>query len=225
MSNPILPKINDQLLNTWGAEMLSYDVGSCSYKNGYIAAPGKPFPVRLAPNIGLRPITLVLDFSGATPADTAFAISMLTDELQNTSEILLPDGFLYWCEFDAASTPSRVAPWIEQVKFQLHGVRHGELQEETLTASGTISADGNMDTPMIVELTPTGSSMTFQGITISSSSVVTIDGVKTTVKDALGNNVFGDTTMTEWPKLKPGENTITMSGVASAKISYYPLFK
>ena len=80
---------------------------------------------------------------------------------------------------------------------------------------------------MIVTLTPASgvSSMTFQGITISSSRPVTIDGFYTTVKNDLGNNVFGDTTMTEWPKLTPGENTITMTGVAKAEISYYPIWK
>lgn len=224
--NLISPTINGQLPSEWGAELLSYEVGPCSYANGYMKAPGKIFPVKLKSSVGLRPITLVFDFMADTPAETALAISRMTDELMGGSEIMLPDGFLYWCEFDGATAPARMAPWIEQVKFQLHGVRHSPLVTTTLTESGTINANGNLESPMIVELTPSGSSgMTFNGITIDSELPVTIDGVYTTVKNNLGNNVFGSTVMTEWPKLSPGNNAITMTGVAEAVISYYPLWK
>ena len=95
----------------------------------------------------------------------------------------------------------------------------------TLTASGTVIADGNLESPMVAILAPSGSSMTFQGITIASSKVVTIDGINTTVKDSDGNNIFGDTDMTKWPSLQPGENAITLTGITSAKISYYPIWK
>ena len=223
--NLIHPTVNDRLLGEWGAIMLSYEVGPCSYQNGYLKAQGKMFPVKLKASIGLRPITITLDFSGKSPMETARAISDLTDVLMDSPEIMLPDGFFYWCEFDGASTPERKAPWIEQVQFQLHGVRHEKLEEIELTASGTIDASGNLETPMIVTLTPSGSSMTFQGITITSNTPVTIDGVLTTVKNSNGDNVFGSTDMTKWPTLTPGENTITMSGVAKAEISYYPIWK
>ena len=154
------------------------------------------------------------------------AISEMSDVLLSGPEIMLPDGFLYWCEYDGASTPTRKAPWIEQVKFQLHGVRHSPLETKTFTASGKLKAHGNMESPMIAELTPSGSgNMVFNGITIGSSLPVTIDSVYTTVKNSLGNNVFGSTDMTKWPSLNPGDNTITMSGISSAKISYYPIWK
>ena len=205
--------------------MLDYDVGPCAYSNGYMKAPSKIFPVKLVPTIGLRQIVLKFDFMGDSPFETAMAIADMTDELQKGAEILLPDGFLYWCEFDSASTPARKAPWIEQVKFTLHGVRHSRMEEITLTENGKIVADGNIETPMIAYLVPTGSSMTFQGITIASSLPVTIDGIKTTVMDSDDQNVFGSTNMTKWPSLVPGENTITMTGIESAKISYYPIWK
>lgn len=225
--NVIAPMINDRLIETWGAKMFEPEIGACEYKNGYVSVPGKIFPVKLTGRNGLRSIKLTFDFVGDTPNDTAMAISDMTDELQKGADILLPDGFYYWCVYDSAGEQKRKAPWIEQVKFTLHGVRHGELEEEVLTASGKIAVAGNIETPMIVKLTPasSASSMTFQGITINSDEVVIIDGFYTTVKDSDGNNVFGDTNMTEWPKLKPGENTITMTGVSSAEISYYPIWK
>ena len=118
-----------------------------------------------------------------------------------------------------------MAPWIDQVTFYLHGLRHEEIVTQHFAASGKMAVEGNMKTPAIVKLTPASgsSSMSFNGITVNSSSVVIIDGVYTTVKDANGNNVFGSTDMTEWPKLAPGDNTITISG-CSADISYYPIY-
>ena len=224
--NLIYPTINAQLPRAWGAELLSYEVGPCSYSNGYIKPQGKAFPVKLKAKIGLRPITLVFDFMADSPAESAVAISQMTNELMSGPEIMLPDGFLYWCEYDSASAPSRKAPWIEQVKFKLHGVRHSPLVTKTFTESGRLKADGNMESPMIVELTPSGSDgMTFNGIAIDSNVPVTIDGVYTTVKNSLGDNVFGSTDMTKWPTLDPGDNVITMSGISSAKISYYPIWK
>ena len=225
--NLITPMINERLIGTWGAEMFEPEIGACEFRNGYVSVPGKIFPVKLAGKIGLRPIKLTFDFTGESPNETAQAISDMTDELQKGADILLPDGFYYWCVFDGAGEQKRKAPWIEQVKFQLHGVRHEKLEEVTLTGNGKIRARGNIETPMIVTLTPTSgaTSMTFQGITISSSRPVTIDGFYTTVKNDIGNNVFGSTNMTEWPKLQPGENTITMTNVASAAVSYYPIWK
>ena len=217
--------INDQLPGKWGAEMLSYEIGACAYSTGYMKAPSKIFPIKLVPTIGIRSIVMKFDFMGESPFETAMAIADMTDELQKGADILLPDGFYYWCEFDSASTPARKAPWIEHVKFTLHGVRHSRLEETTLTENGTVIADGNIETPMIVYLVPSGSSMIFQGITIDSSLPVTIDGIDTTIKDSDGYNIFGDTDMTKWPSLVPGENTITMTGVSSAKISYYPIWK
>ena len=225
--NVISPMINERPIETWGAEMLEPEIGACEYTNGYISVPGKIFPVKLNGRVGLRPIKLTFDFSGDSPYETALAISDMTDLLQQGADILLPDNFYYWCVFDSASVAQRKAPWIEQVKFSLHGVRHSPLETKILTASGKVDAKGNVETPMIVTLTPANgaTSMVFQGITIDLSETVTIDGFYTTVKNDAGNNVFGDTDMTKWPSLVPGRNQIVMSGVASAKISYYPIWK
>ncbi len=223
--NLIHPTVNERLFTEWGAMMLSYEVGQCEYKHGYLTAQGKPFPVKLKPSIGLRQISLLFDFSGQSPMETARQISDLTDVLMDSPEIMLPDGFYYWCEYDGTTIPSRKAPWIEQVEFKLHGLRHEAIETTTLSASGVIDAGGNMETPMIAKLTPSSSGMTFQGITITGSDIVIIDGVHTTVKKTNGDNVFGRTNMTKWPTLLPGSNTITMSGISSAEISYYPIWK
>ena len=218
---------NDVLPESFGALMLTYEVGASPISDGYLKAENRSFPVRLKGKRGLRSIRMVFDFEHDSDHERALNISRFTYALQRgTVDLLLPDGFHYWCEYDGATTPQKMAPWIEQVEFQLTGIRHEELRKHTLAASGIIDADGNQDTPIIATLTPASgvSVMHFMGITINSSLPVTIDGVHTTVKNSSDANVFSSTDITEWPKLAPGVNQIQMSGIASAAISYYPIW-
>lgn len=218
-------RINGASLDLYRAKLLDYSIGAVEYSDGYITPAAKLFPVKITPKIGMREITITLDFEGDDARQLSKSISSFTAALMANADIELPDGFHYWSVYDSASAQAHVAPWIDQVTFNLHGLRHEEIVTATFAASGKLTVEGNMNTPAIVKLTPRSgaSSMSFNGITINSSSVVTIDGVYTTVFDANGNNVFGDTDMTEWPKLTPGDNSITISG-CTAEISYYPIY-
>lgn len=218
-------RINGSSLGLCRASLLDYSIGAVSYSAGYITPIAKPFPVKLSPKIGLREITLTVDFAGEDAREITKAISSFTAMLMETADIEFPDGFHYWCVFDSASPQGRVAPWIEQITFHLHGLRHGELVSESFSNSGRLHVTGNVKTPAIVKLTPLNAAgpMMFNGITVNSSSTVIIDGINTTVLDNNGNEAFGNTDMTAWPKLDPGENTITLSNCI-AEISYYPLY-
>lgn len=218
---------NDVLPESFGAIMLNYEVGATPISGAYVAAESRAFPVRLRGKKGPRTIRMTFDFEADTDYERAVNISRFTHALQkDTVDLILPDGFHYWCEFDGASTPRKMAPWIEQVEFQLTGIRHSAAQQHTLSAPGIIDADGNQDTPIIVTLTPAegASVMQFMGITIQGGEQITIDGVAATVTDSAGGNAFISTDLTEFPKLSPGKNQIQMEGVASAAISYYPIW-
>ena len=222
----ITPTINGSALSVYGAELLdNYSVGAVEYSNGYLKSVDRAFPVKLRGKMGLRPITMTMDFSGETEAEAVGHISSLTASLMQQADLYLPDGFYYWAALDGVSAPKKVAPWIWQATFTFHGVRHGALVTSTRTVSGSITAQGNMETPMIVKLTPTSgaTSMVFNGVTVNLNRAVTIDGVNTTVQDNNGLNVFGYTNMTEWLKLKPGSNAITLTR-CTAEIKYYPIF-
>lgn len=222
----IIPTINGSTLAAYGAELLDgYSVGAVEYTNGFLKPIDRAFPVKLRGKIGLRPITMTMDFSGDTEAEAVGHISSLTASLMQQANLYLPDGFYYWSSLDSVSAPKKVAPWIWQATFKFHGVRHGALATTTRTTSGNITANGNMVTPMIVKLTPTSgaTSMVFNGVTFNLNRAVTIDGVNTTVQDNNGMNVFGYTDMTEWPKLSPGSNAISLAR-CTAEIKYYPIF-
>jgi len=231
------PKINGATFGTYGGHLLSYEIGACEYSNGYITPPTSMIPVKLRHTLGLRGVTLTMDFEGETENDIALNIAEFIGHLYNGAEILLPDGFTYFCVFKKASTPIEKAPWIKQVKFTLEGYRHGALETETLSASGSIFVDGNCKTPAIIRITTASTSITILGITISNiSGVIEIDSYKKTVKQITGGNgapevttnKFADTNMTEFPKLSPGLTTVEISGTGNAatmvEISYYPIF-
>lgn len=222
----ITPTINGSALSVYGADLLDdYSVGACEYSNGYMKPLDRAFPVKLRGKIGLRPITMTMDFSGETEAEAVGHISLLTASLMQQANLYLPDGFYYWAALDGVSAPKKVSPWIWQATFSFHGVRHGSMITTTCSTSGNITVQGNMVTPMIVKLTPASgaTSMTFNGITINLGRIVTIDSVNTTVQDANGLNVYDYTNMTAWPKLTPGINAISLTG-CTAEIKYYPIF-
>lgn len=217
--------INSISPESYKAQLLDYKVGPVGYSDGYMLPSGRLIPVKLKAQIGLRDIQLTFDFNG-TAAETAQAIGRMTMALQAGAHIELPDGFLYWCVYTGASTPTRQAPWIEQVTFSLSGVRHTQKRSLMFTEPGSLSAEGDFDTPATVVLTPSAgaTAMMFNGIIINSDKTVTIDGLYTTILDDSGNNIFGLTNMTEWPSLSPGANEINFTGAESVMISYYPLY-
>ena len=223
----IEPKVNGYRLKEFGAEMVAYSVGPCEFDDTYMLSLSKIIPVALSARIKLRTIKVTLDFSGRSDQAIALAISQFTAELFGELHMELPDGFLYWCAFEMASTPVVKAPWIQQVSFTFAGFRHLAKESFRLVGSETVYINGNVTTPLIVKVTPIdgATEAEFNGIPLQNmKGSVTIDGVYTTVLDASGVNKFRDTNMTEWPKAEPGYVDITVSGNAQFDVSYYPIF-
>lgn len=127
----------------------------------------------------------------------------------------------------------------EQGKFELtvelesgYAYKSQIVETANRVGSKTINNAGNIDTPAIIEITP---SIDLQNIIISglsddpitilnltSGNTVIIDGEAGTVLQG-GVNKFSDTDMWEFPKLAPGANTITFSQVnCDINIKYKP---
>lgn len=220
-------KINGVLLKTYKAELLEYEVGACDFGNGYMLPPSSMFPVKLTPTVGLRPITLQIDFEGGSMHEIEMNISKLTAVLHGGADILLPDGFCYYTVFDKVSTPKEKAPWILQAKFSLSGFRHGAMVTEKFVNGGSLFVDGNYKTPAIFKVTSQSETVAVNGITIQNmnSYPVIIDGMKKTVTRN-GLNVFSDTNLTEFPTLTAGVNnfTVVASAYTELEVSYYPIY-
>lgn len=227
----IIPRINGASFSVYNAHLLEYEIGPCSYENGYIVTAASMIPVKLKYSLGVRDIELKIDFEGETMHEIEQNISEFTELLHESAEVLLPDGFTYACYFQKASTPTEKAPWILQVKFTLEGYRHGALETRTLEESGSVFVDGNYKTPAILKISTSATSVKVFGITIGNiSGEIVIDSYKKTVTETVNgvtSNKFADTDMTEFPKLKAGYNEIGIeaNGNVTVELSYYPIYR
>ena len=205
--NVIQPKINGALLDVYGAKMLEYSVGPVAYENGYYRPPRSMFPVRLDADIGLRRVQIKLDFEGPNMRQIAMAISNLTAQLHKEADLFLPDGFHYLCCFDEQSTPEEKAPWIMQVEYTFSGLRHGGLCSVKLPAGAGAKSFSVGDIAIA---------------NVGASDVV-IDGIRGKVTQD-GMNKYLDATMTQFPALEPGLNTVNVVGDVDVRCDYYPLY-
>ena len=221
----IEPKINNMLFDSYNAKLLSFQIGFSSNSGTYHSTKSRLFPVKLNAKMSLRSITLKVDFEGSTVRDIETNISNFMSALYDGADILLPDGFLYMCSFDKATAPKEKAPWILQVTFALSGIRHDPLEQtDPMTSTTVIQVKGNYETPAIITAECYETPVTIAGITISDiTGTIVIDGIKCKVTQN-GVNKFANTNLTEFPKLKAGNNSIAISGNASVVISYYPIF-
>ena len=224
----INPKINGKTLDIFDAEMLdNYSIGPCDFENGYIIPPSATFPIILAGKVGVRSVSITLDFSGDTRHERTLTISKFTQLLQDGCELLMPDGFFYTCVFKSSSSPQEKSPWITQVNFSLIAVRHSALKTEIFTTgTSVLKVEGNCNSPAIIKIKATDTEVTVCGFTVKNiKGEVIINGMDGTVLEN-GLNKYGDIeNMTKFPEFSAGNNTIEVVGKAEVKISYYPIFR
>jgi phage-related protein len=124
----------------------------------------------------------------------------------------------------------------EIISFSMLVVAEKAEVVETMSriTSKTINVVGNLETPAIIEITPsidiidivlTGlskNSIKIENLTASKKIILNGEDCKVT---ELGLNKFGDTNLWSFPSLKPGENTITSSrNNVDITIKYKPRF-
>lgn len=213
--------IND--FSTYGAKLIDYAVAGVDIKNNYMMPPAGFFPARYAGEVGMRTISITLEFKG-TASERELNASALTKELVSGADVLLPDGFYYYAVYKQDIASKRKGLIYSQKQYQFFGVRHGALETVTLSSSGSITVKGNKQTPCRVTVANISGTVTVFGTTITGlTGTVVLDGIACKVTQ--GNvNVFGSTNLTEFPKLNAGANSITVPSGCTLTIEYYPLY-
>lgn len=123
-----------------------------------------------------------------------------------------------------------------ELSIVFQAIAEGEKVSESLSnaTSKTLQVQGDSDTPCVVEITPTVglASLTITGLAeeiitiknLSSGKKVILDGEKCLVTQE-GNNKFQDCDFWQFPRLKPGNNTITINqSSCSITITYKPRY-
>lgn len=227
MSKPVY--VNDEeIFAKYKAKLLNYSVGAVSVTNSYLERKNSIIPVKLKESIGTRPITLELEFEGDTCHEALLNISNMTAELLQENDILLPDGFYYFCVLDNVGAPKLEGDTFYSVKFVLVGYRHLGMVREVLTETDSFIALGNLEAPAIITIENAFGTVVVNNLTVTNiSKTVVINGYDKTVMETDGvteSNKFKDCSMTKFPSVVPGPNIIDIDGDATVTIEYTPIF-
>lgn len=213
---------------TYNANILDFAEGGYSISNNYVQPPGGLQFVKLTPpGLPLKKLKITLDIAGSSYFDLETKVSSLT-ALFYSSRLSLSDfgdGMTWDCILTATSEIKEVAPWIYQISFTFAGYKKGEII--TVTPSvfpATITVSGNYETDPVITLTDCSAEIKIFGITISNiTGTVIIDSVNKRITDN-GSNKLLDCDLTSFPKLQPGQNTISLTGTATVAIAYSPIY-
>lgn len=207
--------INGFTLDSYHADLVSYEVSQYDVSDNVIAVPFSVKPIPLKARVGPKRITLDLDFMDTSSNYRAaqnlsdfLNILMSFNDYGQYIELYLRDGFYYTCCFEKASDPVTKAPWIEQCSVTFVGFRHREklTQSKTASTQGTIMYPHcDRESPIKIKVTPVNMpsslTLTVAGQTIHFSGVsgyVEIDTLYATVRDANGN-AFAKCDISEFP--------------------------
>lgn len=197
-------------------------------------------PITISKQFTYGTLTLTILISASTED---LLIINKSDLIKDISDSLIKDGEFYFKVTLMSSKESE--PFInevndmycETVELTLEiDEKYKAEKIETLNSVSTknINVIGNTETPAIVEITPTTvlANITLEGLAddpiiiknLSANKTVILDGElqKITVD---GVNKYGDTDMWDFPRLKPGANTIKVSkNNCDIKIKYKPRY-
>lgn len=247
--------VDDHGSSEFGAWLVGdYSIGAPTISQDYVVASTGSRITPGGTRYGLRSITLPVDIYGSSPEDAADKRSHLTAALaKRTVELALPDGGLYTCLLtDGGKMEENDRDGkIISCTYALVGYKHGAL--ETLVVSGAASSVsfwaagtaeqmecritatvGSYVNDKVYVPYPNKSATTgcrFPKTAVKSGDTIVIDGIEKGVY-VNGSNGFYllDTIAGGWPKVKPGENTLTIaqpsSGAAFSQIAieYYPIY-
>ena len=227
--------INNIDIKIFNAKQLTVDIQNSTFTNNSDWIKGTLIPFFEKNYIGFKTIKIELYFNGENRDEILDNISNLMSKLTDIV-ILKLDGYAknYECILNGNETTKTVSKRAYKKTLTFIGYEFGDEITETmdLTASKTITVQGNTETPAIVEITPTSDliditlsgfgedSITIKNLTANKkvilngeASIVTVDSI----------NKYNETDMWEFPTLQPGTNTITCSrSTANITIKYKP---
>lgn len=219
--------IDGQDVASFGARLVSYNTGAPLVTNTYQEGASL-FPVLLEHRVGLRSLTVVLEFSADSREEAVRNLSFVSALLAAKSEIFLPDGFLYSCILTGISQPEDSMETLFDVTYSFVGVRHGALKTISLPeGGGTVTCEGNLASECRLRFTPsTAATVTVFEMTLENLAAgkpVVIDGIgKVVTQD--GRNIWGSTDLVGFPRLLPGENSVRISPPVPLTVEYYPIW-
>ena len=130
--------------------------------------------------------------------------------------------FTYKCYLISLGEPQRITPWDWEIDVKWKGYKYtkDEVKQFAKSTNGIINNSGNLDTPCrikiisfvdIIDVTLSGfSKRPIKVKNIKANIPVIIDGEHCIATEG-DSNKFNDVDLLEFPKLRPGENSLSWS--------------
>jgi len=188
----------------------------------------------------MRTITLTLFYQAKTKRDLALKKAKIDNAIgAGKIDLVLPDGFHYSAYLTKAGDEEYLGvegnKMIALCTYQLKGIRHDDLKVIE-TSSGSVfnceSLIPQTDVRISHKTTQAYQTITIAGVTITgvaSGDVLTIDGINKRILQN-GAPCAGNMSFVSFPKLVPGDNSITCKiGTTTAigkllTVEYYPTY-
>lgn len=229
-------QINDIDILTYSATLLSKDIQTAKVTtyNDWLRNSNKPIDLGKIEEKYI-PIKLRFCVKGEDETSALKNKSDLIKQCEKAKIVFDDINYTYQCCVVSHSC-EMILPCKYTVEVELKGYAYGlEVSvNANRTASKSITNVGNTITPCIVEVTPTTNldSIAIGGLSndsivinnLTADTKVTIDGEVSTVMEGTTNK-YGDTDMWEFPRLKPGDNTVTFDdSTCNITIKYKPRY-
>lgn len=229
--------VNGININLYGATQLEVDIQNYKYKSEYTLLAKSLTPIELSTNETLKAIKVDILFKGNNRDEVLSNISRFMTLLKGAVIINL-DGYSHsfkvYLENDSIEKKKSKRKYKLKLEFKGYSTKDEIVENINGINSKTIEVKGTQITPAIVEITPTTvlADITLEGLAddpiiiknLTANKTIIIDGElqKVTVD---GVNKYGDTDMWDFPRLKPGANTITVNkNNCDIKIKYKPRY-
>lgn len=193
--------------------------------------------IKIYNKIGLKKLTIKILFEDKSRDDTYKNISKFMSNLIDEFDIKFKNlSNRFHCYLNSSEIEdTEFDEWL-YLNLEMDCYEYSNEKNETMNriTNKTINVSGNLETPAIVEVTPSIDliDLTITGLAedsiilknLKANKKLIVNGEEGTVT-VDGINKYGDTDIWGFPKLKPGANTITVSkNNVDITIKYKPRF-
>lgn len=229
--------VNGVNINLYGATQLEVDIQNYKYRSEYTLLNNSLNPVKLSTNETLKAIKVDILFKGNNRDEVLSNISSFMTLLKDEVIINLAgynNSFKVYLESDSIEKKKSKRKYKLKLEFKGYSMKDEVVENINRINSKTIEVPGTQTIPAIVEITPNVyiSDIKLEGLSddpiiiknLMSNKTVILDGElqKVTVD---GVNKYSDTDMWDFPRLKPGANTIKIDkSNCNIKIKYKPRY-
>lgn len=220
-----------------------YAISGCQIENHTNRGPSRSGAVLLRQNIGPLTIRLPLNFYAGNKVETMACMAQFNTLCQGQVELNLSDGFSYDCVLTEIGETAWLGDCFCAADYTFTGIRHGQpvtlegnapmhlLNEATFPKTDCVITVTDLQlqsgTPVVLSISDGKTTFlrwkidTSGGLYLPGGDLV-LDGLQKQNRYRGGNIPTGTMTFTDYPYLKPGENTISVSGgLTSAQLRLY----